>query len=85
MAGVRDDACRLRCLEDPERRRQATEAETVGPQPHPGRAGINPKWTPQCHPAIMAARICNEINGLQVPKTGAKSPQENAATASYGV
>jgi hypothetical protein len=40
---------------------------------------------PQCHPAIMPARICNEINGLQVPKTGAKSPQENASTASYGV
>jgi hypothetical protein len=44
MAGARYDPGRLRCLEDPERRRQATE--TVSQQPQPGREGINPKWTP---------------------------------------
>jgi hypothetical protein len=68
MAGVRDDPGRLRCLEDPERRRQATE--TVSQQPQPViQSG------PQCHPAIMPARISNEINSLQGPKTRGRKGQ----------
>jgi hypothetical protein len=49
-----------------------------------GKPRKRKRWAsgPQCHPAIMPARICNEINGLLGPKTEAKSPQENELTGS---
>jgi hypothetical protein len=61
-------------LKDPERRRQATEAEAVGR----GRTAISRELIqsgPQCHSAIIPARISNEINGLQGPKNqGSEGP-----------